>query len=178
MARGKSICCYQPTMDRWDKLSRRNKNQLSFQVLKKFRIIYGSVRQHFLEIEQTCGISGSQLWILQEVGTTPGIGVSELAERLSIHQSTSSQIVEKLVGRKLIIKERSKEDQRRVGLWLTTEAARLLKKAPGPAEGILPKALQELSESSLIDLENSLIEVIGKLRTHDDKLADRPLSDI
>ena len=92
---------------------------LSIKVLKKFRLIFGSVRQHFREVEQTCGVSGSQLWILQEVSNTPGIGVSELAGRLSIHQSTCSQLVEKLVGRGLLIKERSVEDQRRVGLLLT-----------------------------------------------------------
>ena len=159
-------------------MSKLSKNQLSIQVLKKFRIIYGSVRQQFREIEQTCGVSGSQLWILQEVANTPGIGVSELTERLSIHQSTGSQLVEKLVARNLIIKERSKEDQRRVGLWLTKEASTLLINAPGPAEGILPEALQALPESALHILDNSLIEVIGQLRNRDDKLADRPLSDL
>lgn len=159
-------------------MSKRSKNQLSLQVLKKFRIIYGSVRQQFREIEQTCGVTGSQLWILQEVGNTPGIGVSELAARLSIHQSTGSQLVEKLVGRNLIIKERSKEDQRRVGLRVTEEASRLLTNAPGPAEGILPEALQALPESALLALNDSLIEVIGQLRVRDEKLADRPLSDL
>ena len=155
-----------------------SKNQLSLQVLKKFRIIYGSVRQQFREIEQTCGVTGSQMWILQEVANTPGIGVSELADRLSIHQSTGSQLVEKLVGRGFISKERSKEDQRRVGLQLTKEASRLLKSAPGPAEGILPEALQTLPEASLLALDNALIEVIGQLRISDDKLADKPLSDM
>ncbi len=159
-------------------MARRTKNQLSLEVLKKFRIIYGSVRQQFREVEQTCGISGSQLWILQEVARTPEIGVSELAERLSIHQSTCSQLVEKLVTRELIIKERSKEDQRRVGLCLTAEAARILKNAPGPAEGILPEALQALPESALLALDKSLIEVIGQLHSKDDRLADRPLADL
>lgn len=159
-------------------MSKRSKNQLSLQVLKKFRIIYGSVRQQFREIEQTCGVTGSQLWILQEVAKTPDIGISELADRLSIHQSTGSQLVEKLVGRNLIIKERSKEDQRRVGLRVTEEASRLLTNAPGPAEGILPEALQALSESALLALNDSLIEVIGQLHVRDDKLADRPLSDL
>lgn len=159
-------------------MSERSKNQLSLQVLKKFRIIYGSVRQQFREIEQTCGVTGSQLWILQEVAKTPDIGISELADRLSIHQSTGSQLVEKLVGRNLIIKERSKEDQRRVGLRVTEEASRLLTNAPGPAEGILPEALQALPEPALLALNDSLIEVIGQLRVRDDKLADRPLSDL
>lgn len=167
-----------PPIERGYKLGKLSKNQLSLQVLKKFRIIYGSVRQQFREIEQTCGITGSQIWILQEVANTPGIGVSELADRLSIHQSTGSQLVEKLVSRGLINKERSKEDQRRVGLRVTEEASRLLKNAPGPAEGILPQALQALPESALLALDNSLIGVIGQLRIHDDKLADKPLSDL
>jgi MarR family transcriptional regulator, organic hydroperoxide resistance regulator len=164
--------------ERGNKLAKLNKSQLSIQVLKKFRIIFGSVRQHFREVEEACGVTGSQLWILQEVAKTPDIGVSELAERLSIHQSTCSQLIEKLVTRGLVIKERSKEDQRRVGLCLTEEASRILKKAPGPAEGILPEALQGLSESELLALDKSLIEVIGQLRTKDDKLADKPLSDL
>jgi DNA-binding MarR family transcriptional regulator len=160
------------------KLNKRTKNQLSLQVLKKFRVIYGSVRQHFREVEQTCGVTGSQLWILQEVANTPGIGISELADRLSIHQSTGSQLVEKLVSRSLINKERSKEDQRRVGLRVTEEASRLLKNAPGPAEGMLPEALQALPESALLALDSSLMGVIGQLRIRDDRLADRPLSDL
>lgn len=159
-------------------MSKRNKNQLSHQVLKKFRIIYGSVRQHFREIEQTCGVTGSQLWILQEVSKTPGIGISELANRLSIHQSTSSQLVEKLVSRGLINKERSKEDQRRVGLCLSDEAENILRNAPGPAQGLLPEALQALPETTLLALDASLIGVIGQLRIRDDKLAEKPLADM
>jgi DNA-binding MarR family transcriptional regulator len=159
-------------------LTRRNKNQLSIQVLKKFRIIFGSVRQQFREVEQTCGVSGSQLWILQEISKTPGIGVSELGDRLAIHQSTCSQLVEKLVGRELIVKQRSKLDQRRVGLSLSPEAAAILKEAPGPAEGILPEALQDLTEAALVSLDNSLLELINQLRIRNDKLADRPLSDL
>ena len=100
-------------------LIHHEKIHLSVQVLKKFRIIYGSVRQQFRDIEKVCGVTGSQLWLMQEVANTSGIGVSELAERLSIHQSTCSQLVEKLVGRKLLLKERSKQDQRRVGLRMT-----------------------------------------------------------
>lgn len=159
-------------------MSKHSKTQLSLQVLKKFRVIYGSVRQHFREVEQTCGVTGSQLWILQEVARTPDIGVSELADRLSIHQSTCSQLVEKLVTRGLVRKERSKKDQRRVGMCLTEQATKILRIAPGPAEGILPEALQALPESALLALDNSLIEVIGQLRIRDDKLADKPLSDL
>jgi DNA-binding MarR family transcriptional regulator len=148
------------------------------QVLKKFRLIYGSVRQHFREVEQTCGVSGSQLWVLQEVSSRPGIGVSELALRLSIHQSTCSQLVEKLAVRGLILKERSREDQRRIGLSLSEAASLLLAKAPGPAEGVLPEALMTLPEETLRALDASLAQVIGQLRIRDDRLADNLLADL
>lgn len=159
-------------------MSSSAKKILALQVLKKFRIIYGSVRQHFREIEQTCGVTGSQLWVMQEIANTEGIGVSVLAERLSIHQSTCSQLVEKLVARKLIIKERSKEDQRRVGLRLTAEARRLIQKAPGPSEGVLPEALSALPAGAIQALDISLQNVIEQLQIKDDKLAQKPLSDL
>jgi MarR family transcriptional regulator, organic hydroperoxide resistance regulator len=155
-----------------------NNKQLTIQVLKKFRIIYGSVRQQFREIEKTCGVTGSQLWLMQEITNAPGIGISELAECLSIHQSTCSQLVEKLVARKLVVKERSKEDQRRVGLRLTEEAMQLIGKAPGPAEGVLPEALNELPVSVILSLDASLEKVISQLQLRDDRLANRPLSDL
>lgn len=159
-------------------MSKRKKTHLTLQVLKKFRVIYGSVRQHFRDVEQTCGVSGSQLWVMQEVANTGGIGVSELAERLSIHQSTCSQLVEKLVARKLILKERSEEDQRRVGLFITDEAAKLLKEAPGPSEGVLPKALGGLSIDTMQSLDAALEKVIQQLQNSDEELGDRPLSEL
>lgn len=159
-------------------MSNLSKKQISLQVLKKFRIIYGSVRQHFREVERTCGVTGSQLWVMQEIANTSGIGVSELAERLSIHQSTCSQLVEKLVASKLIIKERSKADQRRVGLRLTEDAAKLMKKAPGPAEGVLTEALWALPAETIRTLDSSLEKVIGQLQTRDDKMAEKPLADL
>lgn len=159
-------------------MDQRSKELLSLQALKKFRIIYGSVRQHFREIEQTCGVTGSQLWLMQEIANTAGIGISELAERLSIHQSTCSQLVEKLVTRKLITKERSKEDQRRVGLRLTEQAAGIIKGAPGPADGVLPEALRALSAEAIYTLDLSLANVIKQLEITDDKLAEKPLSDL
>ncbi len=155
-----------------------DKDQLSLQVLKKFRIIYGSIRQQFREVEQNCGVTGSQLWIIREIAKTPDIGISVLAERLSIHQSTCSLLVEKLVTRGLINKQRSKADQRRVGLCITEESANLLAKAPGPAEGILPEALQALPELALQSLDSALFEVIGQLHVRDDKHADLPLSEL
>ncbi|HTY02501.1 MAG TPA: MarR family winged helix-turn-helix transcriptional regulator [Rhodocyclaceae bacterium] len=156
----------------------RSRNPQATEALKKFRVIYGCVRQHFRDVEQKCGVSGSQLWILQEVAAAPGIGVSDLAEQLSVHQSTCSQLVEKLVAKGLVVKERSKADQRRVGLTLSSKAAKLLRAAPGPAEGVFPDALKALGKRELRELNASLSNIIEQLRVRDERFAERPLADL
>lgn len=146
--------------------------------LKKFRVIYGTVRQHFREVEQSCGISGSQLWLLQEIHRTENIGVSELANRLSIHQSTCSQLVDKLAKAKLVIKQRSEQDQRRVGLCVTEQAIAILAKAPSPAEGVLPEALNAMPNDVLLQLDSVLEKVIKQLGVRSHTLETLPLSDM
>jgi MarR family transcriptional regulator, organic hydroperoxide resistance regulator len=152
--------------------------RLSLDVLKQFRLIYGSVRQHFRQVEATCTVSGSQLWMLHELRGSPGIGVSDLANRLSIHQTTCSQLIEKLVARGYVVKTRSEEDQRRVGLTITKGAVKVLKEAPGPAEGLIPEALMGLPEATLESLMANLGELIARLRLRDHQAADKPLSDL
>ena len=152
--------------------------RLMLNVLKQFRLIYGSVRHHFRQIEATCDVSGSQLWMLHELQDSPGVGVSELADRLSIHQTTCSQLIEKLVQRGYVLKTRSEADQRRVGLTITRSAAQVLKVAPGPAEGLIPEALMSLSESNLESLMANLAELIKGLHLQDQRAAERPLADL
>lgn len=75
-----------------------------------------------------------------------------------------------------MVKERSREDQRRVGLRLAEGAAALVRKAPGQAGGLLPEALGALSPEALASLDASLALLIRQLQVSDDKLAKRPLS--
>lgn len=158
--------------------ARERHNTLALEVLKQFRLIYGSVRHHFRRIEATCGVSGSQLWLLQEIARTPGVGVSVLARRLLIHQTTCSQLIEKLVSRGYVHKERSTQDQRRVGLTISRRAVSVLAKAPGPAEGVLPEALAELPDAALRSLSAQLHRVIAELHLRDVRSAGKPLADL
>lgn len=153
------------------KRSERRHEQLTLDVVRQFRLIFGSVRHHFRHVEASCGVSGSQLWVIREVSASPGVGVSALALKLSLHQSTCSQLVEALVERGLLRKVRAGEDGRRVGLWPTPRTSRVLAGAPGAAEGILPTALSELSNQSLQILSAQLQRLIAALKTNRGKLS-------
>jgi MarR family transcriptional regulator, organic hydroperoxide resistance regulator len=82
------------------------------------------------------------------------------------------------VARGCVVKTRLEEDQRRVGLTITQSAAKLLKDAPGPAEGLIPEALMGLSESTLESLSTNLDKLIDGLHLQDEQAAERPLSDL
>lgn len=153
-------------------------NSLAKEALKQFRIIFGTVRQHFREIEASCGISGSQLWLLHEIANHPELGVSRLAENLAIHQSTCSLLVEKLVRKQLVQKQRLSEDQRKVGLIVTEAGHAVLANAPQPVDGILPQVLSTLDTEALQNLNTSLKMVIGKLDAQSNTLASQSLAEM
>jgi DNA-binding MarR family transcriptional regulator len=151
---------------------------LPLEVLQQFRVIYGTMRQYFRAIEQHCGLPGSQMWILQEVERTPAIGVTELAQRLGIHQSTCSQLVDRLVGQGYLEKQKAASDRRRVGLILAASGRELIARLPGPAEGVLPAALANLPEVALKTLNINLSELISHLQETDEQFARIPLAEM
>lgn len=119
-----------------------------------------------MELEDSCGLPGAQTWVLQEVVRNPEIGITELAGRLGIHQSTCSIIVEKLTSKGYLIKQKMSQDQRRIGLRLTPAGEQLIAALPGPAEGVLPEALAAIPLVCLktlhINLEELILHIPGK----------------
>lgn len=151
---------------------------LQLDVLQQFRVIYGSMRQYFRELEDSCGLPGAQAWVLQEVVRTPEIGITELAGRLGIHQSTCSILVEKLTSMGYLVKQKMSQDQRRIGLRLTPAGDQLIAALPGPAEGILPEALATIPQVSLRTLHINLAELIQHMPGKKEIFATTPLAEM
>lgn len=136
--------------------------RLDIEVLKQFRIIIKSIRRHFLSVEQACGISGAQLWALSKIGEST-LTVSQLAHEMAIHQSTASNLVEKLVDKQLAIKRRQAEDQRSVSLELTAQGREILDRAPQPFQGLLPDALGKMPYTQLRTLHGLLDDLLKRM---------------
>lgn len=151
---------------------------LTLEVLQQFRVIYGSMRQYFRELEESCGLPGSQTWILQEVERAPEIGITDLAGRLGIHQSTCSILVEKLVAKGYLVKQKMSKDQRRIGLRLSALGEELIARLPGPAEGVLPEALSSIPLVSLKTLHINLDELIRHMPGKNETFASTPLAEM
>jgi DNA-binding MarR family transcriptional regulator len=125
--------------------------------LKLFRIIFKSATQHFHEIEKVAGIGGASLWALSEIVK------SALAKAMSIHQSTASNLLEKLETNGYILRIRSTDDRRVVNLSLTDKGREILAKSPQPYRGVLPDALMRLDPETLELLNQNLIKLVAGL---------------
>lgn len=134
------------------------------QVLRQFRVVFGAVRSHFRQVEKQAGIGGAQAWALSLVQRQPGLGVTELAQAMDIHQSTASNLVRQLLQRGLLRSEKSPQDRRSVHLYLEPAGVAVLQTLPGPFEGVLPQALQQLSPEALAQLHAGLAQLLPLLQ--------------
>lgn len=144
-------------------------------VLRKFRSVFNAVKTHFQQVEKRAGIGGAQLWALAVVHAQPDIGVGGLARAMDIHQTTASNLVKAMTTAGLLVANRHPDDRRAVCLRVTVHGARVLKKAPGPAAGVLPEALAALDADTLARLDDDLGKLLDKLKT-DARAAGIPLA--
>ena len=135
----------------------------STRVLRQFRVVFNAVKTHFRQVEREAGVGGAQLWALSVIDRRPGIGVTELARELDIHQSTASNLIKGLVERGLVATSREGIDRRSVSLRIQPDGAEVLRSAPLPFAGVLPDALSALDAATLERLEHDLGKVIALL---------------
>lgn len=151
-------------------------NPWSYEVLKKFRLIFKAVQQHSQGVEIQSGVTSAQLWALWELSRKPGLRVTELAKAMSIHHSTASNLLDKLEMKGLIMRERINPDQRVVTLKLTENGTVLINRSPTPPQGILQHALFELPDNVLISLAENLDELVKKMEIKNEEAAMQPIN--
>jgi DNA-binding MarR family transcriptional regulator len=144
-------------------------------ILKSLRVILRTMRAHSRLIEKKSGMRSTHLWMLWEIGNAPGIKVTKLADLLSMHQTTCSNMLDRLQQKDLIRRDRGGPDQRVVHLYLTEKGNRLMTDAPQPARGVIIDALQHLPDEALTDMEKSLGKLIESLVITEKDAALRPL---
>jgi DNA-binding MarR family transcriptional regulator len=145
-------------------------------VLRRFRLVFNAVKTHFRQVEKKAGLGGAQVWALAVIRDKPGIGVSELARAMDIHQSTASNLIRALVDQQFVAAEKTGADRRAVQLRVLPAGGRVLKRAPAPFTGLLPEALRSLDKATLKRLDRDLARVIEVLGA-DERGALMPLAD-
>ena len=146
-------------------------------VIKQFRAVVQTMRRHYRYVERSCGVGGAHVWGLAEIAQHPGMRVTELADALAVHQSTASNLVDKLEQGGFVLRQRHRDDWRVVRLNVTAAGRKLLQRAPQPLPGPLQEALLQMPVSHLKALEESLAVLLRQMHA-DTEASSALLADI
>lgn len=114
-------------------------------------------------MEGELGITGPQRLVLRVVGQFPGVSAGELAHIVRLHPSTITGILQRLVARGLLKRERDPGDSRRARLWLKPRAVAYTRTSPGTVERAVRQALNRVGVSNVRAARRVLAEVARKL---------------
>lgn len=136
-------------------------------VVEALRHIVRAVRMSSHGAEMALGVSGAQLFVLQELAALTadrrgGASLSEVAARTLTHQSSVSVVVSRLVAAGHVEKGVSADDARRAELRLTPSGRGILKRAPQLAHTRMVAALREASRTDL----RATARVLGDVAQH------------
>jgi DNA-binding MarR family transcriptional regulator len=134
-------------------------------VLESIRHIGRSLRVGGRAAEQTVGVSGAQLYVLQQLQKAPAQSLNELASRTLTHQSSVSVVVSRLVERRFVSRTASPEDGRRVVLSLTAAGRALLARAPEAAQARLVDGLRRLPQRRVRELSQGLRALVDTMES-------------
>jgi len=101
------------------------------------------------------GVTGGQVSLLSQVKHNPGITASELAERERVSAPGMSGHLVRLEAANLIERKRA-TDRRRIGLYLTSEGAKVLRSVRSRRTAWLSARLERLEPAERERIEDAL----------------------
>jgi len=131
--------------------------------LDAIRRIVQALRNGSRETERLVGLSGAQLFALQQLAARPGMSINDLAAATFTHQSSVSVVVRRLIERGFVSRRPSEEDGRRVEVSLTPEGRELLRRAPPMAQARLINGLRKLEPARRAALAEGLAALVREL---------------
>lgn len=86
------------------------------------------------ELAQSAGLTAVQFRALQLIAETGHCTATEIARRMLVSQATVTALVDKLVARGLVVREKSQTDRRQTNITLTDLGRATVDNAPDPLQ--------------------------------------------
>ncbi|MBT0653431.1 MarR family winged helix-turn-helix transcriptional regulator [Geomobilimonas luticola] len=134
------------------------------EIIDNLRRVFQVITEYSKTAEKTSGITGPQLWALKILAKTSPLRVSELAHQMYLRPATVVGILDRLEGKGLVTRTRSKEDRRAIDLNLTEKGKDVVAKAPEVAQVMLIRGLEELTDEQFTKVSEGmdlLVRILG-----------------
>jgi MarR family transcriptional regulator, organic hydroperoxide resistance regulator len=130
------------------------------EIMQSFRRIFRAIQQYSEDVLKEFGVTGPQLWLLKTLREKDGASVGELSQKMYLHISTVSGIIDRLEEKGYVLRKRGKADRRVVTVRLTPAGKTIISRAPEPAQGKLLHGLQKLSTQEVMELQIALLKIV------------------
>ncbi len=136
-------------------------------IVNSVRRIRNAINCYSKELTKTVGLSGPQLGLLIVAKRYPQVSLGEVSERMFLHTSTVSGIVDRLEVAGYLVRQRDAEDRRTVRLQLTDKGNEAVAQAPPSAFGFLIEELGRLPEAQLREISRSMQTLCRLMKIED-----------
>ena len=119
------------------------------EIMQSLRRIFKKIQDYSHEVFNKFGITGPQLWTLKTIYQSDGLPIGELSERMYLHPSTISGVVNRLEKKGYVLRDRGETDRRVVNVRLTQRGRSLARKTPNPVQGKMIYGLKRLKREDL-----------------------------
>jgi DNA-binding MarR family transcriptional regulator len=128
----------------------------TLEVANRLRPVLLQVGRELRRESRKVGVSPEQVSLLVAIKYAPGIGVRELAARERVSAPAMSKHVDRLERDALVTRTPSIDDRRRVGLTLTDEGRRLLRRVRSRRTAWLAGRLGDLTDNQLRAIDEAI----------------------
>ncbi len=158
----------------------RKKQEEIGEIVNSIRAIRNVIKCHSHELMRKFRITGPQLGVLTIIDRYPEISLSELSERMYLHISTVSGIVDRLETVGYLRRHRRPDDRRTLFFSLSEKGKGIMERSPKSAFGMMMKGLDRLPDSELYQISRSLkilVNMMGIKPSLRNKLYNHMLED-
>lgn len=142
----------------------KGRQQKIRQIVNAVRALVIADRRQSKRLARTYKITSRQAAALRIVSESPGTSLSELSERMFLHISTSSGVVDRLEKKHFMVRKRTPEDRRVVRLYVTPKGGRLIRSIPLSKLGLLTRDIDALRDSEIREIWIGLNGLLKLLR--------------
>ncbi|HXZ25796.1 MAG TPA: MarR family transcriptional regulator [Nitrospiria bacterium] len=131
------------------------------QIMQSLRRIFKAIQLYSEQVLKEFGVTGPQLWALRVIYREGRLSMGALSERMYLHISTVSGVVDRLERKGFVERSRERTDRRVVMISLTKAGKRVVQNAPEAAQGKLLHGLESLSRREVKGIHAALGKVVG-----------------
>jgi MarR family transcriptional regulator, organic hydroperoxide resistance regulator len=144
-----------------------NRYKTTAEIMQSLRRIIKAIQNYSHEVSGEFGITGPQLWAVKTISQHEGLSPSELSQRMYLHPSTITGLMDRLEKKDLVERYRDQEDRRVIKLQLTPRGKELVRRAPDPIQGKMIYGLRKLKKVELSSVYESIQKLVKVMEAQD-----------